>query len=135
MSTSTLLQQWYDEVWNSANDAFIDKMMHKDVVIHGLDPAGTSKGIEHFKQFYKNFRSSFPVVKIEVQPLVSDDTFAAAYCNVTAKSNKNKEVHFSGLCVIRFVDGKLVEGWNNFDFLKMYQQLGHILVSEIAEGS
>lgn len=130
MTTANLLQQWYDEVWNKSNEAFIDKMMTKDVIVHGLDPSGTTKGIENFRSFYKNFRGSFPSVHVEVTPLVNDAEFATAYCVVSAKSATGKDVSFSGLCVVRYKDGKLAEGWNNFDFLKMYQQLGHILVAE-----
>jgi hypothetical protein len=134
MSTTELLTQWYDEVWNNANESFIDTMMHKNVIVHGLDPTGTSKGIENFKTFYKNFRESFPTVHIVVKPLVSDNEFAAVHCSVTAKTATNKEVSFAGLCVARYnEEGQLTEGWNNFDFLKMYQQLGHILVAEIEE--
>lgn len=130
MSTSTLLQQWYDEVWNKANEGFIDEMMHKDVVIHGLDPEGTTKGIENFKTFYKNFRESFPSVHVELNPLINDEEFATVFCSVSAKHAKGNNISFTGLSVAKYKDGKLVEGWNNFDFLKMYQQLGHRLVED-----
>ena len=36
----------------------------------------------------------------------------------------NKPASFTGMCIARIKDGKIVEGWNNFDFLSMYQQLG-----------
>jgi len=130
MSTSELITQWYDEVWNKANESFIDEMMHRDIIIHGLDPVGTTKGIENFKDFYKNFRSSFPFVHVDIKPLVNNEEFAAAWCHVSAKHQKGNTVSFSGLTVARYKDGKLVEGWNSFDFLKMYQQLGHRLVAE-----
>lgn len=134
MTTSELISQWYDEVWNKGNGSFIDEMMHKDVIVHGLDPAGTSTGIKHFKTFYENFRASFPTVKVELNPLVGNDRRIAVHCNVTGKSSTGKDVTFSGLSVARFdEDNKLVEGWNNFDFLKMYQQLGHILVAQIED--
>jgi predicted ester cyclase len=132
MSTAVLLQQWFDQVWNQANEDSIEQMMHKDAVLHGLDAAGTTQGIESFRQFYKNFRLTFPHVSIELTPLVSDHQMASAYCLVTAKTNNQREINFSGLCVGRYKDNKLVECWNNFDFLKMYQQLGHILVEPIS---
>lgn len=130
MSNSELLRQWYDEVWNKANEGFIDEMLHKDVIVHGLDPVGTTHGIGNFKSFYNNFRKSFPVVHVEVKPLVSDDEFAAAYCVVSAKHVKGNNILFTGLTVAKYKEGKLIEGWNNFDFLKMYQQLGHRLIAE-----
>jgi predicted ester cyclase len=134
MSTSDLLHQWYDQVWNKANAAFIDEMMHKDVIVHGLDPSGTAKGIQFFKTFYNDFRTTFPTVNVDLKHLVSDAESSTVQCSVTARSANGKEVSFSGLSVARFdKDHKLVEGWNNFDFLKMYQQLGHILVAQIEE--
>ncbi len=131
MNNSERLLQWYEEVWNKGNEDFIDQMMHRNVIIHGLDPVGSTEGIENFKSFYKNFRLSFPVTKVELKPLIEDQESAAGYCLITATTEKGKEVVFTGLSVAKFKDGMLVEGWNNFDFLKMYQQLGHILVSQI----
>jgi predicted ester cyclase len=128
------MEKWFDQVWNNASEATIDEMMHRDVVFHGLDPAGTATGMNNFKVFYKNFRESFPVVHVDLTPLVSNEEYATVYCNVTATSSSGKEVAFSGLCVGRYdASGKLVEAWNNFDFLKMYQQLGHILMAKIEE--
>jgi predicted ester cyclase len=135
MSTSELLLQWYDEVWNKANEEFIDQKMHKEAIIHGLDPFGPMQGIEHFKSFYKNFRESFPQIRVNVQSLVSNEEYAAVYCKVCAKNPAGKEVSFCGLSVVRIKDGMFVEGWNNFDFLKMYQQLGHILVEGVKSES
>lgn len=132
MTTANLLQTWFNEVWNNANETAIPQLMDKDAVLHGLDAAGTTQGIESFQQFYNNFRKTFPTVHIELTSLVHNDETAVAYCAVTAKSAKQKEVNFFGLCAAKYRDGKLIEVWNNFDFLKMYQQLGHILVEPIA---
>jgi hypothetical protein len=35
-------------------------------------------------------------------------------------------VNFNGIVIARVVDGRLVEGWNCFDFLTMYQQIGWV---------
>jgi predicted ester cyclase len=35
-------------------------------------------------------------------------------------------VDFTGVAITRIKDGKIVEAWNNFDFMKMYKQLGAI---------
>ena len=33
-------------------------------------------------------------------------------------------VAFEGMLIFRVRDGKVVEAWNSFDFLKMFQQMG-----------
>ena len=33
-------------------------------------------------------------------------------------------VEFAGITIVRIRDGKIVEAWNNFDFMSMFQQLG-----------
>ena len=133
MTTANLLQQWFDQVWNQANEDSIVEMMDKNAVLHGLDSAGTTTGVESFREFYKNFRQTFPTVFIELTPLVHDSEIATAFCNVLAKTSNQREITFTGICVAKYKDGKLIESWNNFDFLKMYQQLGHILVEPIKD--
>ena len=63
MSPATLLEKWFEQVWNNANEDFIDERLNRNVIVHGLDPAVTTIGILNFKKFYKNFRESFPVVQ------------------------------------------------------------------------
>jgi predicted ester cyclase len=41
-----------------------------------------------------------------------------------------KLVHVTGVNVARFVDGKIVESWFNFDMLTLLQQLGAIPTPE-----
>jgi predicted ester cyclase len=33
-------------------------------------------------------------------------------------------VEFTGICIVRVRDGKIIEAWNNFDFMSMFQQVG-----------
>ena len=133
MSTTELLLNWYEEVWNKDNESYIDQAMQRSATIHGLDPSGSFKGTEQFKSFHKKFRESFPVIHIQVTPLVSDESMATGYCVITGRSADRREVSFAGITVLKFEKGMMTESWNNFDFLKMYQQLGHILVSQIAD--
>ncbi len=130
MIETTLLQTWYDEVWNNANESFINKMLHSGARIHGLKTDHAKSGSEAFLPFYKNFREQFPTVQVELEPIFSGEGFEAARCNVKATHASGKQVAFSGITIAKFADGKLVEGWNGFDFLDMYQQLGYKLVDE-----
>jgi predicted ester cyclase len=39
-------------------------------------------------------------------------------------SPTNKPINITGTCIARIENGRIVEGWNHFDFLSLYQQLG-----------
>ena len=124
MAQIPLLQQWFEEVWHNGKENAIDELLHPDAIVHGLGTDETKTGPEAFKPFYKNFRESFPVVHVESHPIFNDDEFEAADCVVTCTNAEGKNARFTGICISKFKDGKLFEGWNGFDFLSMYQQLG-----------
>ena len=118
------LQQWFDEVWHNANEDAIERLLHPDAIIHGLGTEKEKHGHEAFKPFYKTFRESFPKVEVDLKPIFASDEFEAADCVVTTHNAEGKKAEFTGITIAKFKDGKLVEGWNGYDFLSMYQQLG-----------
>lgn len=132
--TDTLLHRWFEEVWNNGREDAIDEMMHADAVTHGLEQDIT--GREAFKPFQRKFRAAFPDMKITVEEVLIEGDMIAARCSVTGTHTGpglpvppgSKPVSFTGMCMGRVRDGKLIEGWNNFDFLSLYQQIGLSLI-------
>ena len=125
---STLTYRWMQEVWNNGRDEAIDEMMETDAVVHGIDDI-KERGTAGFKQFFQNFRSQFPQLHVEVDEVVAQDDYETGRCSVNATTANGQPVHFTGMTCVRINNGKIVEGWNNFDFLSMYQQLGFKMVS------
>ena len=132
--SETLLHRWFEEVWNQGNESVIDELMAEDAVFHGIDaPDGSAiRGPAGFKALFHHFRAAFPDIRITVEDAVVDGDKIAVRCTVTATHTgpglmaapTQRPANFTGMCFARIKDGKLVEGWNNFDFLAMYQQLG-----------
>jgi len=129
----SLSHTWFDEVWNHANEHSIENLLHSEAIVHGLGTDTDKTGHEAFKPFYKNFRASFPLVHVELKPIFDTDEFEAADCIVTVTNAGGKEARFTGIVISRFKDGKLIEGWNGFDFMTMYQQLGFELKQKDAQ--
>ena len=129
-----LIERWFEEVWNNGNEQAIGEMLADDAVVHGLiDGSGapvTSPAA--FRDFHRQFRGAFPDMTIIVEDTVSEGDKVAARCRVQGKHTghalgfapTHSDVEFTGMSIVRVRDGKIVEGWNNFDFLKMNQQLG-----------
>ena len=134
MATDTVLHRWFEEVWNQGLESSIDVLLADDAVAHGLgDETGVDlHGPAGFKPFFRKFRAAFPDMRITVEDALMEGDRIAARCSVVATHSgpglmpapTNRSVSFTGMCFVRVRDGKLVEGWNNFDFLAMYQQLG-----------
>ena len=97
-------------------------MLDQDAKIHGLDQEMV--GPQEFKPFFRTFLDGFPSVHVDAEVLVANEDFEAAQCRVRACSADGTEVDFTGIVIAKFKDGKIVEGWNAFDFVTMYKQLG-----------
>jgi len=121
---STLTYRWMQEVWNEGREDAIDEMMDADAEVHGIDDI-KERGTVAFKQFFRNFRSQFPELHVEVEDVVLQDDCETARCIVDATTASGQKVQFTGMTFVRISQGKIIEGWNNFDFMTMYKQLGY----------
>ena len=134
MSYSTLVHEWFEEVWNQRNAQAIDRLLAPDAVVHGTTGAdGTEpRGPEAFKQFQARFLAAFPDIKFEVVDTVAQGNKLAARCIVRGTHQgdalgvppTHRKTEFTGLCLARIEAGQIVEAWNNFDLLTMHTQLG-----------
>ncbi len=125
---STVLYKWFNDVWNNDDETAIEKLMTDDSFAHGIVPENPIKGAEGFKSFFKEFRSQFKDINIEIEDVIAQDDMESARTIVDATHTETgNKVRFSGICMIRVKDGKIAEAWNNYDFLNMHQQLGQKL--------
>ncbi|MGI6456293.1 MAG: ester cyclase [bacterium] len=135
---TTLLHRWFDEVWNQGREEAIDEMFAEDCIAHGLtDEHGNEiRGPQAFRSFYRRMRNAFPDVHITVEDVIKEGDQIAARCLVQGTHTGDgmgiaptqKQVLFRGICYARVQDGQIQEGWNHFDFLELYQQLGVIQI-------
>ncbi|HUS11421.1 MAG TPA: ester cyclase [Pyrinomonadaceae bacterium] len=131
-----LVRRWFEEVWNKGRSEAIEEMFAADGIAHGLsdDPEKPMQGPGDFKPFHAAFRGAFPDVDTIVEDLIAEGDKVAARCSVRGKHTgdhlgvaaSNAPVEFTGITIVRINDGKIVEAWNNFDFLKMNKQIGVI---------
>lgn len=135
----TLLHKWFEEVWNQGNENAIEEMFADDGIAHGLNDAeGNSvRGVEGFKVLHRAFLSAYPDMKITVEDTVCEGDKIAARCTVNATHTgkglgvlpSDQPVEFTGLTIVRIKDGKIAEAWNEFDFMKMYSQVGALTLN------
>jgi predicted ester cyclase len=125
-----LVAMWFEEVWNKGRSEAIDDMMAPNCVVHGLGPK--PQDIAAFKRFHAQYRDAFPDIRIIIEQTVAEGDVVAVRWNGAATHRghglgfaaTNRRAQFGGMVFARVSDGKLVEGWNNFDQLGMLLQLG-----------
>src|SRR4051812_20736917 len=133
LKPDTLARQWFAEVWNDRNEDAINRLMHEDAVAHGL-AGGDIRGPEAFKSLFRMFHAALGDLRIDVVRTVVEGDICAAHCHVSGKHvgdafggpASGKPVDFWGMTMFRTKDDKLIEAWNCFDFLAMYQQIGWV---------
>lgn len=126
-----VIRAWFDEVWNQRQEDSIDRMFAADAVAYGL-PGGTMHGPDGFRPLFNAFCGAFPDLHVAVEQTVTEGTLVAARCRVTGTHTgeglgipaTGKPVDFQGIVLATITNGQLRSGWNIFDFLTMYQQLG-----------
>jgi steroid delta-isomerase-like uncharacterized protein len=131
---ATLAHEWFEEVWNQRDAQTIDRLLADDGIAHGITDANGKelRGPAAFKEFHKRFLNAFPNIVIDIEDTISEGNKIAARCVVRAKHEGNglgipatgKQAEFTGMCIVHIRNGKIVEAWNNFDFLAMHSQLG-----------
>ncbi len=131
-----LVRRWFEEVWNKGRAEAIDEMFDVNGIAHGLadDPSQPIKGPSNFRPFHTMFREAFPNMTIVIEDMVAEGDKVAARCSVRGKHEgelmgraaTQSPVDFTGITIVRIDNGKIVEAWNNFDFMTMYKQCGHL---------
>ncbi len=129
----SVIQRWFDEVWNEGKEAVIDELLAPECVGHGLSEGDPDEyGSAEFKSFLRNMRAALPDARIHIQDTVEEGDKVAARvilegthsghglgCKATGRS-----VRVPGIVMVRVVDGRMVERWNSWDQLGLLRQLG-----------
>jgi predicted ester cyclase len=130
-SPSDTLRIWFERLWNAGDESVIDELYAPTAMVHGL-PGTLEPGPAGFKPFYRAFRAAFPDIHVEITHAVSEGELGIVRCRVTGlnagplmnMAATHKSVDFTGMTMARVADGRILEAWNEFNFIDMYQQLG-----------
>jgi predicted ester cyclase len=127
-----LSRRWFEEVWNKSRNAAIDEMLGPAGVVHGLGESGQDlPGPAGFRQFYKQFRSGLSDIHVTVDQVIAEGDLTAG--RFTARATHagdglgvkatGRRVTVTGMFMIRWKDGRIVEAWNEFDAAGLMLQI------------
>lgn len=109
----------------------LDEIIAADAVDHNPAP-GQGPGLAGIKQAFAEFHAAFPDLHFELEDVVAEGDKAA--CRVTIRGThrgsfrgvpaSGRRINLTGIDLLRFVDGKIVERWGEFDEADLLKQIG-----------
>jgi steroid delta-isomerase-like uncharacterized protein len=128
-----IMRRWFQEVWNEGKTQTIHDLLATDAVgIGELEDGAPVRGPAEFVPFVERIRGAFPDIKIEIE-----DVFGAKDKVVLRWSAKmthsgdhlgmpasGRPVAITGMTIARIANGRIVEGWDNWDQLGILKQIG-----------
>jgi len=131
LTPDTVVRSWFKEIWNEGREDAIDRLADENFIAHG---APSLRSPADFKVLYRQFRRALSDIDVTVERTVTQGEYCAGYCRVKGRHTgdgfggapSNRVVEFDGVVMALVRDGRIVEGWNCFDFLSMYQQIGWV---------
>src|SRR5690242_17729040 len=116
-------RRWFEEVWNKGRRDAIAELLAPGAVVHeaGVDTVGP----EGFYPLFERLRDTLTDIKIEVLDTIAEgDRVCLRWISRARHTGPGlglpptgKPVEVTGISILRVANGKIVEGWQNWDML------------------
>ena len=125
------VEQFCTQVWNQGNLAVANKLLAKDCVCD--DPLTPARGREALKRHVASLRSAFPDLRWTIEDMLAEDDKVVARWSLQGTHEgtlpaigtrpTGEVVTFTGISIYRFENSKIVEIWQEGDYLSLVNQL------------
>ena len=127
------VRYFLEEAHNKGNLAVVEQLFDANLVVNGH-----RAGCDAVRQVVTRLRSAFPDLHVTVEDQVAEGdkvstrrTWRGTHLGELETAigripPSGKRVAWTGINLVRFADGKIVEDWINRDDLGLLQQLGAI---------
>jgi predicted ester cyclase len=126
------IQRWFGEVWNAKKPEVVRELLAADAVMHGITHTGADvKGPDEFLKLHSELVTAFPDIQFQLHECFGSGDYACIRWTATMRHTvpglgiapTNAPVQIGGIGIARFQNGKVVETWDNWDRLAMFQQI------------
>ena len=127
-----LSRRWFEQVWNQRRPEAAAELLEEAGVIHGLGDAGKAlRGAAGFRPFFDKFINAFPDLRITVDEVIGEGDRTAVRLHAQGTHHGDglgipptgRPMTVTAMVFIHWRNGRIVEGWNEFDAMGMLQQL------------
>jgi len=138
-NNKAIVRRLIEEVWNKGNLSLTDELFAPNYEHHDASSPDFGRGPESEKKRATLYRTAFPDLRLTIEDIIAEgETVMARWsCRGTHKGDLSgiaptgKQFTISGVSIARIADGKMAEGYVNWDALGLMQQLG--VVPELAK--
>ena len=131
-ANAALIREFYDETFNRGNVEFAERVHGPGYRYHDITAPGAP--VDHATYMARNagFAAAFPDRRVDIEDLIAtgDRVVARAVLHATHTgplgdiAPTGRKVRLASTIIYRFDQARVVEEWEIFDKLGMYQQLG-----------
>jgi steroid delta-isomerase-like uncharacterized protein len=127
-----IVRRLFTELWNNGNLLVADEIFAPNYAHYDPSTPDFGRGPDSEKKRAALYRTAFPDLHLTIEDVIAEgETVMTRWsCRGTHKGDLNgiaptgKHITITGLTVARVSNGKIVEGYVNWDALGLMQQLG-----------
>lgn len=124
-----IISTWFEEVWNKGRREAVEELLAPGAVLH--DGGAITQGTEGFYAFFDRMHAAFSDIHVTVRDGFSNGNKGCVRwtCRMTHTGPgmgvpaTGKILEVTGISIVRVADGKLIEGWQNWDMLQLMDQI------------
>ena len=131
-ANKAVVRGWLEETMEKGNFDIVDELFAETYVFRM--PGATATGPGEMRELATSYKTAFPDMKITIDDQIAEGervvtkwtaqgTHQGSLGDISPTGNS---VTMTGVLITRFVDGKPVEDWQNFDELGMLRQIGAV---------
>jgi steroid delta-isomerase-like uncharacterized protein len=128
----TVARRALDEIFSRGNYGVLGEIYADNFVGHAA--ANEIRGTKGLEKFFTALRSAFPDINFTIEDQIAEGdrvvtrwmtrgTHKGEFNGVSATG---KPIKAAGITISRVADGKIVEGWTNWDVLGLMKQIGAV---------
>jgi steroid delta-isomerase-like uncharacterized protein len=127
-----VVRRCIEEMWNKNDVSLADQLFAPNYTHHDAATPDAGRGPESEKKRLAQYRGAFPDLRMTIEDLISEGDLVMARWSArgTHRGELNgiaptgKQFQITGVSICRITNGKMAEGWVNWDALALMQQLG-----------
>ena len=137
-SAGAVLRLWFEEVWNQCDPSRIEAHMAPHGIVRAVDETGAdAHGPAAFRAFFERFLDCFSDIRFTMHEVIEAGPLAAGRWSARLTHSgpglgvapTGQSLELTGMAMVRVEDGKIVEGWNEWNRMALATGLGLLVPS------